>query len=69
MDTPPRTSSPNPIEAMVHYKWIILAVIILLWYLAAREDYRSGGYLTGLGCAFSSLLAIIAILVWYIIFF
>lgn len=54
---------------MIHYKWLILAAIFLIWWLAAKDDMRSSGIGGGLGCAFFSLVAIIAILVWYIIFF
>jgi len=54
---------------MIHYKWIILIAIVLVWYLASRDDMKSTGIGAGLGCAFYGLVAIIAALVWYIVFF
>jgi hypothetical protein len=54
---------------MIHIKWVILAAIILAWLWIAREDMKSSGYGTGLMAMGATLLAIIAALVWYIIFF
>ena len=54
---------------MIHIKWIVLAVIILIWAVLCREDMKTSGYVTGIAAAAVTLLAIIAALVWYIIFF
>ena len=54
---------------MIHIKWVILAVIIGWWLYACREDFKTSGYGTGLAAAAATLIAIIASLVWYIIFF
>lgn len=54
---------------MIHYKWLILAAIVLVWYAVSRDDMRSTGIGSGIGCAFFTLVAVILILIWYIIFF
>lgn len=54
---------------MIHVKWIILAAIVIVWAAACREDFKASGYGTGLAAIGVTLLAIIAALVWYIIFY
>jgi hypothetical protein len=54
---------------MIHVKWILLCILVLLWAWACWSDLRESDYLTGLIAAIATLIAIILGLVWYIVFF